>query len=218
MFWISPSPLSRSKGNKWKAPEHPLSFSLPGVLRCEWGACVHQWPMDTFSLAGTPPAPSLCSQWLQRVALAAWRVLPDSPWELPLLPKHPCTSRGLTSCSAPGKQPTWKQSQSTYWWRRYLLEEYVVVLTFSPKDSAPEETEFFLSFSGYHYRMFHLPYFLVCFSLQFPVGMFSSFTELAFTFLWKPLIPISSLSLDLKEMRQSLTFQAHEKWGKIWAD
>lgn len=34
--------------------------------------------------------------------------------------------------------------------KMYLLEEYVVVLTFSPKDCAPEETEFFLSFSGYH--------------------------------------------------------------------
>lgn len=41
MYWISPSPSSRSKVNKWKAAEHPLSLSVPGVLRCGWGACVH---------------------------------------------------------------------------------------------------------------------------------------------------------------------------------
>lgn len=96
-FWISSPPLSRSKGNKCKAPEHPLSFRVPGVLRCRWDACAHQWPMDALSLAGAQPAPSLCSQWLQSAAPAAWRVLPDPPWELLLLSKHPCTSRGLSA-------------------------------------------------------------------------------------------------------------------------
>lgn len=141
------------------------------------------------------------------------------PWERPRLLKHPRTSRGLNSMISSWEAADLKAISECVLSKKMFAGRVCSCAYIFPKGPYPWGVRIFLFFPRISLKnVSPSSSFSHLFLHPVPHWDVSQFHRAACSFLWKPLVLISSPSLDLKEVGKSLsftnTFQAHEKWAR----